>query len=558
MRKHINKIFMGALLAGTAILASCGSDYLDTVPTESISDENAVATTENAYKTLNGVAKTMTIQQPGSSPSTYRQGFCGENAIMRLYENLPSQNYNYNSYASGWADIHNQRMHTSRTTIYNHYAWFYYYQIITQANVIINRIDNATGPEADKKFIKASALTFRAYGYEKLIHYYCPRWQDSNNGAAEGVVLRLDESNGDLAPSTMAEVYTQIYQDLDNAINLFRESGINRKAEQVWIPNINVAHAVYARAALYKQDYSKALAEATAAKANYPLMSNDSYKAGFCNPTSEWIWGCYGSSDENNWYWSYGVQGACNGYYAAAANTGAGSIGRELINRIPDGDVRKELFLTESALGIDASNPLQVEQTYGIIGYNLNTDPVSYSDSLAHDAAKRYIEAHQIKGLPKAYESEYYHIDGQLKFWVTDRPGVGYLPLIRTSEMVLIEAEANYFLGNTAAAQAALVELNATSGRNPSYTCTKTGQDLFEEIKDYREVELWGEGHGWSDYKRWNIPVVRHSFAQGGNAHVSVAVTIQPNEANNWTWVIPERETLYNDGYSILDENANP
>ena len=70
-----------------------------------------------------------------------------------------------------------------------------------------------------------------------------------------------------------------------------------------------------------------------------------------------------------------------------------------------------------------------------------------------------------------------------MKFWVTAQPGVSYLPFIRSSEMVLIEAEANYFLGNTADAQAALVKLNATTGRNASYTCTKTGTDLFNEIR---------------------------------------------------------------------------
>ena len=76
-------------------------------------------------------------------------------------------------------------------------------------------------------------------------------------------------------------------------------------------------------------------------------MSNAEYQSGFCNPTSEWIFGCFGGSQENNWYWSYGTQFACNGYYASANNTGAGAIGRELINRIPDNDARKALFLTE-------------------------------------------------------------------------------------------------------------------------------------------------------------------------------------------------------------------
>lgn len=139
------------------------------------------------------------------------------------------------------------------------------------------------------------------------------------------------------------------------------------------------------------------------------------------------------------------------------------------------------------------------------------------------------------------------YLGGQLKIYSNDLPGVGYLPFIRSSEMVLIEAEANYQQGNEAAAVAALVALNATSGRNPEYTCTKTGDALWNEIMDYRELELWGEGFAWSDYKRWNRAVVRTGFAEGGNAHISIATTIPADGANKWTWDVPLNETDYND-----------
>lgn len=546
MKKYINQLFMSAMMVGALTLVSCGEDYLDTTPTDSVSDAQAAATVDNAYMTLNGIAKIMTIQH-----GNYRQGFCGENAIIRLYENYPSQNYNYNSYASGWADIHNQTMHSQDNSIYNNYAWYYYYQIIANANVLINRIDDATGSDADKKFIKASALTFRAYSYQKLVLYYSYRWIDSGNGSSQGVVLRLDESTGDLAPSTLAQVYEQIYKDCDEAIALFKESGIDRTAGECWIPNENVAHAVYARAALNRLDYAKAASEANLAKAGYSLMDKAAYKAGFCNPTSEWIMGSYGSADENNWYWSYGTQYACNGYYAGATENGAGSIGRELINRIPDGDVRKELFLTESGLGIDASDPNVVEQTYGTIGLTLNAQGKwSYLNKEAYQKAEDYVKAHQVAGLAAAYSAGYYHIGDHLKYWVFDTPGVGYLPFIRTSEMYLIEAEAYYKQGNEGAAKTALETLNKV--RNPQYSVGNlSGDALWNEIMDYREVELWGEGFAWSDYKRWNRPVVRHSFAEGGNAHTAVAKTIAPDYGNKWTWVVPLQETDYNKGFKM-------
>lgn len=543
MKKFINKIFAGSLLASMMLVSSCAGDYLDTTPTDSTGASDAVGTTANAMKALNGIAKIMTTQQ-----YYFGQGFAGENNIMAHYENYPSENYLYNMYASGWAPLHNQEFHTRTNSIYDAYAWYYYYTIIGNANTILANIDTAEGVEDEKSFIKASALTFRAYAFEKLVHYYCWRWQDSNNGASQGVVLRLDESTGGQGYATLAETYAQIYRDLDEAIALYEQSGMDRDAAQIWIPNINVAHAVYARAALTKQDYSQALSEAKLARQNYPLMTNAEYHSGFCNPTSEWIFGCFGGSQENNWYWSYGTQFACNGYYANNQNTGAGAIGRELINRIPDNDARKALFLTEDKFpGYNYNDGSAMDLSYGILGMgNKETE----ADKLWDEAAA-YCQKMAVSGLAAPYQAGYMYLGGQLKFHVFDTPGVSYLPFIRSSEMVLVEAEANYFLNNEQGAQAALIELNATSGRNAEYTCTKVGNELWNEIMDYRELELWGEGFAWSDYKRWNRPVVRTGFIDGGNAHISIVKTIPADGANKWTWDVPLNETDYNDELNL-------
>lgn len=545
MKKIINKLFAGSLLAGMMLVSSCAGDYLDTAPTDSTGATDAVGTTANAMKALNGIAKIMTTQH-----SYFGGGFAGENNIMIQYESYPSENYNYNYYASGWSPIFNQEFHTRTNSIYDAYAWYYYYTIAGNANTILANIDNAEGTEAERNFVKASALTFRAYAFEKLVHYYCWRWQDSNNGASQGIVLRLDESTGGQGYATLAETYAQIYKDLDEAIMLFEQSGMDRNASQVWMPNINVAHAIYARAALTKQDYTKALTEAKLARQNYPLMSNAEYHAGFCNPTSEWIFGSFGSAQENNWYWSYGTQYACNGYYANAAGAanGAGSIGRELINRIPNNDARKALFLTEDKFpSYNFNDGSAMDLGYGILGMG---DDEKKADALWEEAAA-YCQKMAVSGLEAPYQAGYMYLGGQLKFYVFDTPGVSYLPFIRSSEMVLVEAEANYFLNDETAARAALVELNATSGRNPEYTCDKSGEALWNEIMDYRELELWGEGFAWSDYKRWNRDIVRHSFAEGGNAHISVAKTIPASGVNKWTWDVPLNETDYNDELNL-------
>ena len=546
MKKIFNKLFAGSLLAGMMLVSSCAGDYLDTAPTDSTGATDAIGTTANAMKALNGIAKIMSSQQ-----YYFGGGFAGENNIMIQYESYPSENYHYNLYASGWSPIFNQEFHTRTNSIYDAYAWYYYYTIAGNANTIIANIDNAEGTDAERAFVKASALTFRAYAFEKLVHYYCWRWQDSNNGASQGIVLRIDESTGGQGYATLAETYKQIYQDLDEAISLYEQSGMDRPASQVWMPNLNVAHAIYARAALTKQDYSKALSEAKLARQGYPLMSNADYHSGFCNPTSEWLFGSFGGAQENIWYWSYGTQYACNGYYASSQQTGAGAIGRELINRIPNNDARKALFLTEDKFpGYNFDDGSAMDLGYGILGMG---DDEEKADALWEDAAA-YCQKMAVSGLEAPYQAGYMYLGGQLKFYVFDTPGVSYLPFIRSSEMVLVEAEASYFLNDETGAKAALMELNATSGRNPEYTCDKSGEALWNEIMDYRELELWGEGTAWSDYKRWNRDVVRHSFAEGGNAHISVARTIPASGANKWTWDVPLNETDYNDELKLGGE----
>ena len=537
-------ILIAGLVASTALaMTSCGSDYLETSPSESVSTGQAVGSTTNAYKALNGIAKTMSTQQ-----YAWSQGCAGEGRIISIYENYPSQDYIYNWYAAGWGPIMNIQYNTRNNTSYAAYPWYYYYNIIGQENSIICNIDNATGPESEKNFDKASALTYRAYGYEKLLHYYCPRWKESGNGSAEGLPLRVDESTGDLAPSTMAEVYQQIYKDCEDAIALFQSSDFNRSSSEIWIANENVAHAVYARAALTREDYSTALTQAKLARQGYPLMSNAEYQSGFCKPTSEWIFGSYGDATENLWYWSYGTQYSCNGYYANNTPCGGGAMYKGLYDQIPNNDARKALFITEDKFPeFDIYDKANVNQTYAYVSGDDMWDAVySYINRLWASSGA--------SSMAMPYQAGYFYLGGQMKFYVFDTPGVGYLPFIRSSEMVLIEAEANYFLGNASAAQASLVELNATSGRNPEYTCTLTGDALWNEIMNYRCFELWGEGFGYSDFKRWGRAISRKTLANGGNAHAAIAIDIPASASNSWIWAVPQYETDYNKGYSTGNE----
>ena len=230
---------------------------------------------------------------------------------------------------------------------------------------------------------------------------------DSGNGSSDGVPLRLDESTGDLPVSTESEVYAQIYTDCEEAISEFGKTSVTREAGDVWIPNVNVAHAVYARAALTRQDYSKALSEAKLAEDGYPLVKGEAYNDGFCRPNSEWLFGSYGDETENQWYWTYGTMFSCNGYYASNLSNGAGGINTELTDQITDNnDVRKALFLTLDKFPSYKDGDLEKGQ--GFLGFTVENNKKVVKNQALYDEVKAYVKSKAVKGFTAPYAPGYY------------------------------------------------------------------------------------------------------------------------------------------------------
>lgn len=509
-----------------AALCSCAGDYLDTTPQSSANTDVIFETVENARLAVNGICRMMVSQYLSS------QGFNGEGTIKTWYGNYPGNDFQ-KSNLTGWSSIINGTYHERNTSIYDYYPWYYYYKLIANANAIICNVDDATGSTkeaaAEKLFIKAQGLTFRAYSYFMLSQLYCKRWADSANGSSRGLPLRVDQSMDELPASTLAEVYNQVYVDLDEAIRLYEESKMDRDKGDNYSPNLNVAYAVYARAALTREDWAKAAQYAPLARKGYPLMSNDEYmEGGFNYPNQEWIWSCYSASDQTLYYYSFHAYQGSNSSASICRNY-ACAISKELYDQIPETDVRRGMYLA----------PLEGE---------------TYTTSNGRASSGDLYKRAKADYAGKLYSSSYIFAYMQFKFQVLDQPGVGYVNNFRSAEMYLTEAEADCHLGKEAEAQALLVELNAASGRNPEYTCTKTGADLLEEVKLYRRIDLWGEGFDWFDYKRWNQPIVRHAYKDGGSFHAQFAVTVNPSDQNHWTWVYPAKEVDYNSAIDSYNE----
>lgn len=497
-------------LSGVLFLASCGDDYLETTPTSSTSDKTVFESTDNAKMAINGLARLMTKQQ-----SYYGQGFNGEGTIKMYNGNYPGNNFVVN--LPGWAGVINSEYHVNRDSKYDHYGWYYYYRLIANANQILASLEDAEGSDVEKEYLTAQALTYRAYSYTMLVQLYGNRWQDSNDGATDAVVLRTEPGNDDLPVSSLGEAYDLIYSDLKTAIDLYDSSGYTRS--DFFEVDKSVAQATLARAALNKQDYETAAKNAAEVRQDYPLMSNSDYKSGFKDPNDEWIWGSYDSSDETLYFYSFQAYIAYNST-ASAVRTYPKMISKELYDQIPESDIRKDLFL----------------------------NPAGFSYVPDTGAAQDDLDAHARERFPDLQSNAQTFAYMQFKFSANDMPGVGNLNHFRSSEMLLIEAEAKYFLGgNDSDVQDLLKELTAGTGRDPNYSTNKTGEDLLNEIKKYRAIELWGEGFDWFDMKRWNDPIDRKSHSNGGNYLSPLAKHIGPEENNKWTWRIPNREVDFND-----------
>ena len=513
-----NIILKAALVVLAGLLSvSCAKEYLDTLPEDATSPGTIFETTENAKLAINGLSRLMTKQYMSN------QGYNGEGTIMSHYGNWPGNDLQrVNNTGNDY--IINHTAHDQLSYYITIYAWFYYYKLINNANQVILNIDNAEGPESERQFIKAQALVFRAYSYFMLSQIYCYRWDDRNSAVNEGVgyglPFREDDSTGPLEKSSLEDIYKHIYEDLDNAITNFKASGLKRASSDFFLPDVDVACAVYARAALTRQDWAKAAEMARQARQGHALMSaNDYMESGFSVPNNEWIWGVYEASDQTLYYYSYFAYLASNGSSGNCRNYPS-AISQELYDQIPATDVRRGLWLEPTAAERKECNSAGIS-----------------TKTLASRAFAEHGD--------KLYSTSKIAMYMQFKFQNQDQPGVGSFNFFRAAEMYLTEAEALCMQGgHDAEVQKLLNELN--KNLDSAYSCDKTGADLLKEVKFYRRLDLWGEGQNWFDFKRWNEPIVRKAISDGGSWHKTFSGTISTESNYKWTFFMPQKELDYN------------
>lgn len=149
--------------------------------------------------------------------------------------------------------------------------WASSYSGIEKANWVIAKVPGATMDDARKKQIIGEAYFLRAFYHWALTKNFgdVPIKTSPSTNQEEAFVGK----------STKAEVYKQIYADLDKAL----EAGLpSYPSVDKGRPSKEVVNALYAKAALYNEDWAKALekAQSVITSGKYSLMADvrDVYK----------------------------------------------------------------------------------------------------------------------------------------------------------------------------------------------------------------------------------------------------------------------------------------
>jgi hypothetical protein len=471
---------------------SCKKNFLETFSSTAVPSSTVLATTQNAYAALNGIHRIMFTQYDA-------QGQAGEGSI-NIFRDLMGEDIVYplangSTGLIGWLQWVNHRNVNASDL---RFVYRFYYRIISNANILINGVDGAVGPDADKKIIKGQALAYRGWAHFQLVQLWGKRYDAATKPNTQlGVPLLLTNTLEGQPRATVEDVYTQINKDLDAAITLLAgyvrsPSGSAPKSNFT----VNVVQGIKARVALTQQNWDVAATNAIAARTGFPLMDTVALKSGFNNASNqEWIWGSTQISDHNTFFFSYFAYISAN-FNSTVIRTQPRAINANLWEAISTTDIRKQLWDKTGA-----------------------TVPIPPGGARVAYQNKKFLAA-------SASQS------------------TGDVPYMRAAEMYLIEAEARARLGQEPAARTALFTL--VNNRNPSYVLsTSTGQALINEILFNRRVELWGEGFRFTDLKRLNLPMDRAGIPNRVLA-LDLVVTI-PAGSILWEWLFPQDEI-----------NANP
>jgi starch-binding outer membrane protein, SusD/RagB family len=512
---------------------SCNKDFLETESTSSVDQSNMFKDTKTALMAINGIHKIM-YEKGNFAPKMGYQYYM-------LYMDFLGEDLVYTKSNAQFRTEADWTRHRQPTNQYPTHIYEYIYKIIANANMVIENIDDATGTQEERDYIKGQAIFYRGFSHFCAVQLYGKRYDRNGNNTQDGIVLRLKSSTEAKPRSTVEDSYASINEDIDEAIHLLSKVNIERTTKMHI--NVHVARAIKARILLTQGKWLEAaeMAKQVVDKSRAQMDKTCyDYKQGRCVDASnkEWLWAKIAQPELET--------ATLFNFYSYISNTNISynkntprAIYNLLYEKISPTDVRKQLWVND----------------------------VTNSPGLVFPPA----------GNTYKWMSQKFIVD------FPDNKSTSYngaivtadLAFVRLPEMYLIMAE-GYARGQQEDKAQNTLYIVAHD-RDPQYRLSsKTGNDLIEEVMFQRRVELWGEGFRFLDLKRLNMPLdrgpaPRSGYNKGGAANGWKSKTNPTNldplasnfnmyeeqavgelsryvaaGAKEWQWVIPQLEIEHN------------
>lgn len=204
MKQYIILIIFAALVFG-----ACKKSFLDESPSDGVPVDQAITTEAEMQAAVTGAYASMRVT-----------GAYGRH--IPVFGDVMADNIYISSLNSGRYLVQN----TYNTTVASAEpgaVWTNLYAVIKNANVVINS-SIASSAVADQ--LRGEALTMRAISHFDLVRYFAKSY--SVDPAADGVpVVTEFDQNAKYERSSVAEVYTQILADLNQAYTLMTNTTKN-------------------------------------------------------------------------------------------------------------------------------------------------------------------------------------------------------------------------------------------------------------------------------------------------------------------------------------------
>lgn len=483
------------ILVSYPIFASC-SDKMEYTPTSEIGKNTVLKDVESAQIALNGIYSTMYRRLDFVVANAHH---CFGNTALTLCADLLGEDMVHTASGAGWfwKDYTYQERKMFASKIHRcYFVWKYYYQIINNANYILDVQNTILGNQDEIDNLMGQAYAIRAYSYFMLIQFY----QQTYKGHEElpGVPIYTSATNSSTKGQprgTVQDTYDQINYDIDTSLVLLENANVERKHKSHL--DYYAVNLLKARVALVQNDWTKAVEAATEVmkKPGVKLLSMQDatiVKGKFDNATNAWktgktpfnslssssvLWGAEIVQDQSQVFGTlFSHMDACTDKYYAAESPKC--ISNWLYAQIPDTDVRKGWW--NGNIGIPKEN-----WKYGAnINYN------------------------------------------QFKFqWKDQLNSTGDYIFMRLEEAYLIRAEALCRLERFEEAKNDLraicnnrdteyeSRISSLTGSEQTFGSVGTVTTLMDEILLQRRIELWGEtgrihdilrlGKSWTRY--WEI-----------------------------------------------------